>query len=368
MIDRRQTLLKNYLSIDFILSVLTLGIVRFVFVEQGTNRIITRFGKYEKTLEPGLQTFISLWGLMGSIHGFEVTDHETNRKLHTWEVDIKELVYTTDMEKVISKDNVQFEVSATVYFKIENPEKAIFSVSDYVSSLRTLIQSVLRAEIGKHDLERTYSQRSEISQALAEEANSATRNWGITVIRLEIKEFDLKDFATELLKQKQQEIKRKQQVTEAEGMREAKIKEAEGTKAAAIKIAESKKIVAQADADAQLILSEMDARTMILTAEAAAKSHILQAEAESTSQDMQTDVDMYNFNKVSELIKRNPYIIHYLRLNSAEKVSENLADGKATKLFLPNSANDLMTTFLVNSEAMSGKEAKIEKASPPSSS
>lgn len=362
MIDRRQSFIKNYLSIDFILSVLTFGIVRFVFVEQGTNRIITRFGKFQKTIEPGLQTFVSLWGLLGNIHGFEVTDPATDRIIHTWEVDTKEIVYTTGMEKVISKDNVQFEVSATVYFKIVDSEKAIFSVSNYVSSLQTLIQSVLRAEIGKHDLERTYSNRSEISQALAAEANSATRNWGINVVRLEIKEFDLQDFATELLKQKQQEIKRKQQVTEAEGMREAKIKEAEGEKAAAIKIAESTKIVAQANADAQLILAEIDAKSTVLKAEADAKAHVMIAEAESTAQDMQTDVDMYNFNKVSELIKRNPYIIHYLRLNSAEKVSENLADGKASKLFLPSSTSDLMSTFLVNSEVINDrKESRSEK-------
>ena len=345
MIDRRRTVLKNYMSIDFILSLLTFGIVRFVFVEQGTSRIITRFGKYQKTLDPGLQMFVSLWGLLGHIHGFEITDPETGRLMHTWEIDMKEIVYTTGMERVISKDNVQFEVSATVYFKIVNPEMAIFSVTNYVSSLQTLIQSVLRAEIGKHDLERTYSNRAEISQALAEEANSATRTWGINVVRLEIKEFDLQDFATELLQQKQQEIKRKQQVTEAEGMREAKIKEAEGDKAAAIKRAESTRIVAEANAAATLIKAKADA-----------EAHIFEAEACSKAQDMQTDVDMYNFNKVSDLIKKNPYIIHYLRLNSAEKVSENLANGKASKLFLPNSTNDLMKTFLVNSEAMSDRK------------
>ena len=88
---------------DWLLTVLTLGIVRFVFVREGTNRVITRFGKYRRTLEPGLRAYVSLWGLLGMPYRFQITDPTTGELRRTAEVDVKEIVFDYPRERVISR-------------------------------------------------------------------------------------------------------------------------------------------------------------------------------------------------------------------------------------------------------------------------
>lgn len=121
--------------------------------EPHPNQIVTRFGKYRRTLEPGLASFLALWGLLGNIHHFRITDPISEGVATTTEIDVKEIVYDYPEERVISKDNVQFEVNAVIYFRVVDPYKALFRVTDYIGSMRTLVQSILRAEMGRHDLD-----------------------------------------------------------------------------------------------------------------------------------------------------------------------------------------------------------------------
>lgn len=313
---------------DKILTLLTLGIIRFVFVKEGTNQVVTRFGKYMETLEPGLQYFISLWGLLGTIHYFRITDTITGRVVTTSEIDVKEIVYDYPKERVISSDNVQFEVNAVIYFRVFDAYKALFKVTDYTSSLRTLVQSILRSEMGKHDLEKTYSNRTSISQALTEEADAATDEWGIRVIRLEIKEFELGGFAEELLRQKKQDIERRQLIIEAEGLREAKIQEAEGLRQADILRAEGKKLAAISHAEATK----------------------LQAEANAQAKKMHSEAEAYGYQVIAHVLKNHPEVIPYLKLHTADRITKNLSQGRATTLYLPNGTNELISTFSVLSD------------------
>jgi regulator of protease activity HflC (stomatin/prohibitin superfamily) len=315
---------------DKILSMFTLWIVRFVFVKEGTNIVVIRFGKYLKTLNPGIQSFVSLWGLLGTIHKFKVTEPSTSKVVSISEVDMKEIVYDYPKERVISKDNVQFEVNAIIYFNVFDPYKALFKVTDYTGSLRKLVQSILRAEIGKHDLEETYSNRAHISGELTKEADKATDDWGIRVVRLEIKEFELGEFAEQLLRQKKQDIEKRQQILQAEGLREAKIREGEGEREYVIQIAEGKKIAAVSEAEAMSI----------------------KAKAEAEARKMQFDAESYGYGIISNVLKSNPNIEYYLKLHTADLISKNLSEGKATKLFLPNSADQLVSAFSVISETI----------------
>jgi len=100
---------------DIILTLLTVWIIRFVFVKEGTNVVVTRFGKYVKTLTPGMQSFFSLWGLFGTIHSFKITDPVSQKIITSTEIDMRETVYDYPKERVISKDNVQFEAEAFGY-------------------------------------------------------------------------------------------------------------------------------------------------------------------------------------------------------------------------------------------------------------
>ena len=318
---------------DIILTLLTVWIIRFVFVKEGTNVVVTRFGKYVKTLTPGMQSFFSLWGLFGTIHSFKITDPVSQKIITSTEIDMRETVYDYPKERVISKDNVQFEVNAVIYFSVVDPYKALFKVTDYTSSLRRLVQSILRAEIGNHNLEETYSNRALISEALTREADKATDDWGIKVIRLEIKEFELGDFAEQLLRQKQQDIEKRQQILHAEGLREAKIKEAEGLKEYEIQIAEGKKTAAVSEAEALII----------------------KAKAEADAKRMQFEAEAFGYRTVAEVLSEHPDITYYLKLHAGNTISKNLGNGQATKIFLPNSSDQLINAFSAISEAVNWK-------------
>jgi regulator of protease activity HflC (stomatin/prohibitin superfamily) len=315
---------------DSLLTILTLGLARFAYVNEGTNQVVTRFGKYLKTLEPGLRSFPYMWGLLGNVYRFRITDPVTGVVTTTSEVDMKEIVYDYPRERVLSRDNVQFEVNAVIFFRVADPYKALFKVTDYIGSMRTLVQAILRAEMGRHNLEETYSNRQAISQALTREADLATDDWGIKVIRLEIKELELGEFAEDLLQQKRQDIASKQQIIQAEGMRAAKIKEAEGLKEAAVLKAEGERLAAVAQAEAIKIRAEADA-------EALKKKY--QAEA-------------YGYEVIAGTLRENPEITYYLKLHAADKISRNLSEGTSTKLYLPNGIDQLLGAFSVVSDAI----------------
>lgn len=319
------------MNITRFLSILTLGLFKFVMVNEGTCQVVTRFGRYVKALRPGLRGYFSGWGVFGSIHHFSVTDPYTLQPKLSYELDMKEIVFDYPEEKVISKDNVQFQIDAIVYFKIIDPKKAIFNVNDFVAALRNTVQSILRAEIGKHPLEDCYSNRLQISSDLTREADQIASAWGIDVIRLEVQEFDIGLFAEQLLRQKEQEIEKRQEVLHAEGLMEAKIREAEGQKEAEIRIAEGKRIAAEAEAAAIRI----------------------RAEAEAEAAKVRSEAEAYGFRVIAEALGNEPDSLQrYLLLHTAESISRNLANGDAVKVFLPTDANQLLKSFLVGTDLL----------------
>lgn len=326
------------ISVDRILTWLTLGIFRFIFVKEGSNVVVTRFGKYIKTLKPGLNYFFSLLGLFGQIHYFYVTDPNTLDVKYTNEVDVKEVVFDFPSEKVISKDNVEFKVDAIVFFKVVDARKAIFNVNDYVKSLQLTIRSILRDEIGRINLEEVYCSRATVSQNLEKEADIAVTEWGIDVTQLEIKEFELGDFAKELIEQKQSELAKKKEIMKAEALKEAKIEEGKALKAYAEMEAQALKVKARAEAEAE-------------------KSRF--------------DAEAYGYEKISSIIEKNPDILtKYLQLYNAEKISQNLGEGKATTVFLPSDMRMMIRSLNIynkdqeaeNDNKTTGTNPEISKA------
>jgi len=100
---------------EIFLTLLTAWIIRFVFLKEGTNVVVTRFSKYVKILSPGMQLFFPLWKLFDTIHSFKVTDPISRKVVTSTETDMYETVYDYPKERVISKDNVQFESEAFGY-------------------------------------------------------------------------------------------------------------------------------------------------------------------------------------------------------------------------------------------------------------
>lgn len=308
---------------DGILTLLTLGIIRFVTVKEGEAAIITCFGRYKKTLGPGLRGFFSLWGIFGRIHSFEWFSVTANRVITTNRVDMREIVFDYQKEQLISKDNVQFKVDAVIYFRITDPYKSVFKISDCLGSMHKLVQSILRSEMGTHNLEEAYSNRNALSAALTREADAATDDWGIKVIRLEIKEFDMGDFAEQMLAQKQQEISKRKQILEAEGLREAQLHAAEADKQTAITKAEGLKAAAELEADATRARAKADADAMMVN----------------------FNIQRQIYLQLAQIVKDSPSVLELLKLERAENIASKIANSQSSKVYLPNNISDLVAAF-----------------------
>ena len=176
----------------------------------------------------------------------------------------------------------------------------------------------MRDEIGRINLEEVYCSRGTVSKSLRKESDLAVSEWGIDVTQFEIKEFELGDFAKELMEQKQGELEKRKKIMKAEALKEAKIEEAKGLKE-----------YAELEAEALIVKSKAD------------------AEAEKN----RFDAEVYGYEKIAEVLKNNPNILkEYLQLFNAERISKNLGQGKATTVFLPSDMQLMIKSFDIMSD------------------
>ena len=181
-------------------------------INQGNQAIVERLGKYKKTLQPGLKW---VWFPLENIAVEETT---------------REQVLDTEPKQAITKDNISLEVDAVVFWRINNLYKAYYDVEDVKEAITNLVLTALRSEIGKMDLDQTYSSRSEINENLSVYLKEAADSWGVEVIRVELQEIKPPQTVLESLEQERAaESMKKAAIYEAEGEREAAIAQAEGT-------------------------------------------------------------------------------------------------------------------------------------------
>jgi regulator of protease activity HflC (stomatin/prohibitin superfamily) len=147
-----------------------IGSIRIV--EQGDQAIVQRLGRYRRTLNPGLNVVIPF---------FDSVLVET----------IREQLLDIDPQRAFTKDNVPIEVDAIVSWQVLDLKKAYYAVEDLQESLKQIVISTLRNEIGKLTLEETFSSAATINQALLRQLDKSTANWGVKVIRVEVQEFQI---------------------------------------------------------------------------------------------------------------------------------------------------------------------------------
>ena len=138
-------------------------IVRVVPQQQAW--VVERLGKFHDTLGAGLHI---LWPFL-----------DTVRYKHS----LKEIALDVPEQVCITKDNVQVAVDGVLYFKILNPERASYGISDYSWAIQQLAQTNLRSEIGKIDLDRTFEERTNINSQVVQEVDKASESWGVKVLR-----------------------------------------------------------------------------------------------------------------------------------------------------------------------------------------
>jgi regulator of protease activity HflC (stomatin/prohibitin superfamily) len=228
-------------------------IVRVVPQQQGW--VVERLGKYYDTLGAGLHI---LWPFF-----------DTVRYKHS----LKEIALDVPEQICITKDNVQVGVDGVLFFKVLNPERASYGISDYSYAISQLAQTNLRSEIGKIDLDRTFEERTNINLQVVQEVDKASEAWGVKVLRYEIKNINPpQDVLAAMEKQMRAEREKRAVILQSEGERDAAINNAEGHKQQTIKNSEAKK-------QSQINEAEGQAQAMLSVAEATAEGIRRVAEA-----------------------------------------------------------------------------------------
>lgn len=219
-----------------VVALLVVGSVRIV--PQARRYNIERFGRYRRTLQPGLNLVLP------------VADR-VNTKL-----DIREQVYSSEPKPVITEDNLVVNIDTVLYYQITDPRAAAYEVANYLHAIDQLTVTTLRNVIGSMDLEKTLTSREEINSRLRTVLDDATGKWGIRVNRVEIKAIDPPHTIKEAMeKQMRAERDKRAAILHAEGDRQAKILTAEGTRQQEI-------LEAQGDQQAAILRADGEAKAV----------------------------------------------------------------------------------------------------------
>ncbi len=157
-------------------------------------------------------------------------------------VDLRTVTMDVPSQDVISRDNVSVKVSAVIYFRVVEPEKAIIQVERYLEATSQLAQTTLRAVLGKHDLDEMLSEREKLNLDIQKILDSQTDNWGVKVTNVEIKHIDLNESMVRAIARQ----------AEAERERRAKVIHAEGERQAAQALADAAQVLSEQPAALQL--------------------------------------------------------------------------------------------------------------------
>src|SRR6266481_4748572 len=230
------------LFVGFVVVIFTLIMISRIarVVPQQNAWVVERLGKYSSTLEPG---FHILWPFLDSV-----------RYKHS----LKEVALNVPEQVCITRDNVQVAVDGVLYFKVLDPARASYGISDYTYAISQLAQTNLRSEIGKIELDRTFEERTNINMMVVTEVDKASEAWGVKVLRYEIKNINPpQDVLAAMEKQMRAEREKRATVLQSEGARDAAINNAEGDKQKAIKASEGRKQqqINEAEGQAAAILS-----------------------------------------------------------------------------------------------------------------
>jgi regulator of protease activity HflC (stomatin/prohibitin superfamily) len=217
--------------------------------------VIERLGRYHATLAPGLNLVIPFVDRLAYKHI------------------LKEVPLDVPSQVCITKDNTQLAVDGVLYFQVTDPRLASYGSSDYIAAITQLAQTTLRSLIGRMELDRTFEERDHINKGVVEVLNEASVNWGVKVLRYEIKDLTppkeiLHAMQAQITAEREKraviaasEGKMQEQINIATGEREAAIRESEGEKMAAINRA-------QGEAEAVKLVAEATAKALYMVAQA----------------------------------------------------------------------------------------------------
>ena len=298
-----------YVLIALVLLALVVVKKTIVIIPQSETRIIERLGRYYATLKPGINIIIPFIDQAKTIVAMRRGSYT-----YTSSIDLREQVYDFDRQNVITKDNIQMQINALLYFQIVDPFKSVYEINNLPNAIEKLTQTTLRNIIGEMELDQTLTSRDTINTKLRAVLDDATNKWGIKVNRVELQDITPESVLQAMEKQMQAERNKRATILTSEGEKEK-----------------------------QRLLSEGEKAAIVNKAEAAKQQAILKAEGEATARIRKAEAEAIAIQKITEAVGQSTNPANYLLAQKYIAMMQEVAQGKDNKVvYLPYEATNLL--------------------------